>query len=212
MGWYYVCYVADVAVSEFVFFCLESQGVALNADNPTEAEVFIAELLGRVEEVFPFFCKKMNFLSDCEVVLEVLDGRQILQWCGSYSIEDVDFNQFAFEFDIDGVDAVLPNAENNSNWGAFAWRRILHSFLLIFPQIGRGNGQPKIAFLAAGDIDFHSLADVGLIDLDAIDLQFPLRYDSLDVIAELDNCSIGVDIADETAIFFVLVDGLLAEE
>ena len=154
----------------------------------------------------------MNFLSHCEVFLEILDCRQILQWCGSYSIEDVDFNQFAFEFDVDGVDAILSNAENNSDRCALPRRGIFHSFFLIFPQIGRGDGEPKIAFLAAGNIDFHSLADVPLADLDTIDLQFSLGYNSLDIIAELNNCAIWVDIADEAAVFLVLVDGLLTEE
>lgn len=87
----------------------------MDADNPTKTEVFIAELLGWVEEVFPFFGKKMNFLSYCEVFLEILDSRQILERCGSYSIEYIDFNQFVFEFDVDGVDTVLSNAENNSD-------------------------------------------------------------------------------------------------
>ena len=66
--------VGDVTVLELVLLGLDAEGVALEGYDFAEPEVFVAELLRRIEVVFTFFGVDLDFVADVEVTLNILDG------------------------------------------------------------------------------------------------------------------------------------------
>ena len=84
--------------------------------------------------------------------------------------------------------------------------------LFVFPELRWCNCQSKIILFVVADICFKGLTNVVLGDFDVIDLELMLRYDALDIVAELDHNSVVVDIADKTAVFGIFLDFILAVE
>ena len=102
-----------------------------------------------------------------EVSFDVGDGGEVVEGGRTDAVENVDFDQFVvFEFDVDGVDAFGTDALDDAHLGRlsliFSWFWLRLS--LVFPELGRSDGQSQVALLVVGHIDLNALADVVLAD------------------------------------------------
>lgn len=210
--------VADMTVFELIFSGLDSERVAVDGDHSAEPEILVGELLRRVEEVLPLLGEDLYPRSDLIVAFEVGDGGQVVERGRPDAVEDVDLDQFVLEFDVDGMDALGVDTLDHSHLRGFLVAvpvalLALLALLLVLAQLRRSDGQPEVVLLGGGDVDLDALADAALVDLgDIVQLQLTVRQDALDVVAELNHNTVGVDVADKTTVLLSLIDVLVIQE
>ena len=110
------------------------------------------------------------------------------------------------------MNAVGLNALNYASGIDCFFILLFFIIFFIFPQFRWGDGQPKVILFVVADISFKGLSDVILDDLDVVDLKLMLRDDSFDIVAELNDHSVVVDVANETTIFGVFLNLIFAIE
>ena len=205
--------VTYMAVSELIVFGLESQGVAEDGDDPAESQFLIVKLLRRIEIVLAFTEEHLHSVSHLVVALYVVDYGEVLKGRGANSIEDANLDQFVLDVDVDWMDALGQYALNDAHLRRLlSTRDLFGENALAFSEVRRGDGQPQVSLLVIDHIGLKTLPDVLLTNFDAVDLEFSLRDDSLEVVTELNNNPVEVDTRDKPNILLIFLYLLLGEK
>lgn len=83
---------------------------------------------------------------------------------------------------------------------SFSWCLFRSSHLRWFQS------QSNVSFFNSGYINFETLPNVSLVDLDFSQFKLIFRQNTLNVVTEFYNNSVRVDVTDKTDVFFVLID------
>lgn len=67
-----------MAILELIFLGLESKGISMDGNDPTEAKLLITELFRRVKVVLASLGKDLYTRSHCEVIRDISDNRKVI--------------------------------------------------------------------------------------------------------------------------------------
>lgn len=138
----------------------------------------------------------------------------LIQRGGSDSIEYWYFGEFiVFKFDVNWINTLFVDALNNSHlyWftGSVLCTILRFSFCGWFlgtSHFRRFQCEPNVTFLDTGNKYFETLTNVTLVDINLCQFKFVLWYNSLNVVAELNHNTVGINVWDETDVLFVLIN------